>query len=127
MNEVIIADTVPKAVGPYSQAVRATDSKMLFCSGQLPLDPATSAIVDGSPAAQAEQVMKNLEAVVKAGGFDMSDVVKTTIYLTDLAFFAEINTVYESFFQGCCPARSTVQVSALPKGALVEIDAIACR
>lgn len=124
MNKVIIADTAPKAVGPYSQAVRATDSKMLFCSGQLPLDPARGAIVDGSPATQA---MKNLEAVVKAGGFDMNDVVKTTIYLTDLAFFAEVNTVYESFFQGSFPARSTVQVSALPKGALVEIDAIACR
>lgn len=127
MNEVIVADTAPKAVGPYSQGVRASVSEILFCSGQLPLDPATSAIVDGSPAAQAEQVMKNLEAVVKAGGFAMSGVVKTTIYLTDLAFFAEINTVYESFFQGCFPARSTVQVSALPKGALVEIDAIASR
>ncbi|MEI6154417.1 MAG: Rid family detoxifying hydrolase [Deltaproteobacteria bacterium] len=127
MNEVIIADKAPRAVGPYSQAVRASVSEMLFCSGQLPLDPATNAISDGSPAGQAEQAMKNLEAVVRAGGFAMSDVVKTTIYLTDLACFAEINTVYESFFQGCFPARCTVQVSALPKGALVEIDAIASR
>jgi 2-iminobutanoate/2-iminopropanoate deaminase len=127
MNEVVSAGTAPGAVGPYSQAVRATGSVMLLCSGQLPLDPATGEIVDGSPAEQAEQAMKNLVAIVKAGGFDMGDVVKTTIYLTDLSFFAEVNRVYESFFLGSFPARSTVQASALPKGALVEIEAIACR
>jgi 2-iminobutanoate/2-iminopropanoate deaminase len=127
MRKTIETKAAPRAAGPYSQATKVMGNEILFCSGQLPLDPVTGEIVDGSLAAQAEQVMKNLEAVVKAGGFDMGDVVKTTIYLTDLAFFAEVNRVYESFFLSDFPARSTVQASALPKGALVEIEAIACR
>jgi 2-iminobutanoate/2-iminopropanoate deaminase len=119
----IVTKDAPAAIGPYSQAVRA--GGLLFVSGQIPLDPVTGQIVPGDVAAQAGRVLKNLEAILAAGGCSFADVVRTTIYLVDLAHFATVNEVYERSFAAPYPARVTVQVSALPRGALVEIDAIA--
>jgi len=127
MKEIIETQNSPQAIGPYSQAVKITAREILVCSGQIPIDPATGQIVEGPPEVQARQVMENLKAVIEAGGFAMEDIVKTTIYLSDMASFAGVNRVYESFFHGTFPARSTVAVSALPRGAGVEIEAIACR
>ncbi len=112
----------PAAIGPYVQAIRAGD--LLFCSGQIPLDPSTGALVDGDAAAQAAQCLKNLAAVAAAAGTTLAEAVKCTIYLTDLGEFAAVNAVYETFVGDPAPARVTVEVSALPKGAAVEIDAI---
>jgi 2-iminobutanoate/2-iminopropanoate deaminase len=123
MAEPIATHNAPAAIGPYSQAVRA--GGLIFLSGQIPLDPATGQIVAGDVAAQAERVLKNLEAILAAGGCAFADVVRTTIYLVDLAHFATVNEVYARFFTPPFPARVTVQVSALPRGSLVEIDAIA--
>ena len=119
----IVTKDAPAAIGPYSQAIRA--GGLLFVSGQIPLDPATGQIVPGDVAAQAARVLKNLEAILVAGGSSFADVVRTTIYLVDLAHFATVNEVYARFFAVPYPARVTVQVSALPRGSLVEIDAIA--
>lgn len=113
----------PSAVGPYSQAVRVGD--FLFCSGQIPLDPSTGALVAGDFADQARRVLDNLTAVLRAADLGMSDVVRTTIYLADLGDFAELNRVYAEYFVAPYPARSTVQVAGLPKGARLEIDVIA--
>jgi 2-iminobutanoate/2-iminopropanoate deaminase len=125
MSRTIVTTAhAPAAIGPYSQAVRAGD--LLFCSGQIPLDPATGEMVAGDVEAQTTQVMKNLEAVLSAGGSGFDRVVKTTIFLTDLGDFARVNKVYGGYFEGISPpARATVQVSALPRGAKVEIEAIA--
>jgi 2-iminobutanoate/2-iminopropanoate deaminase len=127
MKEIVATKKAPEAIGPYSQAVKIGASELLFCSGQIPLDPATGEITGVSAARQTQMVMDNLKEVIEAAGYTMADVVKTTIYLTDLKAFQEINEVYETFFSGAFPARATVQVAALPRGALVEIDAIACK
>jgi 2-iminobutanoate/2-iminopropanoate deaminase len=127
MKEIVATKKAPEAIGPYSQAVKIGASEILFCSGQIPLDPATGEITGVSAAEQAQMVMDNLKAVIEAAGYTMAEVVKTTIYLTDLKAFQEVNKVHETFFSGAFPARTTVQVAALPRGALVEIDAIACR
>lgn len=127
MKEIISTNKAPKAIGPYSQAVRIKAEDMLFCSGQIPIDPETGDVVKGGPAEQARRVMDNLKAVIEAAGFSMSDAIKTTIYLTDIAAFADVNKVYESYFTGDFPARVTVGVAALPKGVSVEIDCIVCR
>ena len=124
-RKIIHSDDAPKAIGPYSQAVQVPAGTMTFLSGQIPLDPKTMNMVEGDVVAQAEQVMKNLGAVLKASGLDFSHVVRCTIFLTDLADFAKVNEVYGRYFTGAPPARATVQVSALPKGVKVEIDAIA--
>ena len=113
----------PAAIGPYSQGVRS--GNLVFLSGQIPLDPATGQMVTGDIAAQTERVMKNLTAVLNAAGGELSNIVRTTIYLTNLADFQVVNEVYGRGFPQHPPARATVQVSALPKGANVEIDAIA--
>jgi 2-iminobutanoate/2-iminopropanoate deaminase len=113
----------PAAIGPYSQAIRAEG--YLFCSGQLGLDPSTGEFVAGDVAAQAEQSLRNLGAVLEAAGLTFSDVVKTTIFLADIADFATVNAVYGRFVTDPPPARSTVAVAALPKGGRVEIEAIA--
>jgi 2-iminobutanoate/2-iminopropanoate deaminase len=123
MKKILSTPAAPTAIGPYSQAVRV--GPWLFLSGQIALDPATGALVSGDVKAQAERVLKNLSAVLGAGKCGMSDVVRTTIYLVDLAHFASVNEVYGRFFEAPYPARSTVQVAALPRGAQVEIDAIA--
>ena len=119
----ISSDAAPGAVGPYSQAVRVGD--LVFCSGQIPLDPATGALVEGDFALQTRRVLDNLAAVLRAAGLGMNDVVRSTIYLVDLADFAEVNRVYAEYFTPPYPARSTVQAAALPKGARIEIDVIA--
>jgi len=124
-RSIIKTAHAPAAIGPYSQAVSA--GGFVFLSGQIPLDASTGEMVGGEDVeAQARQVMRNLKAVLDAAGVSFAKVVKTTIYLTDLGDFARVNKVYGSFFEGVePPARATVQVSALPRGALVEIDAIA--
>ena len=126
MRQVVSTPSAPKAIGPYSQAIAVpATGRLVFCSGQIALDPATGAMVEGDVGAQAERVMKNLEAVLAAGGLGLASVVRTTIYLTDLSDFARVNEVYGRFFPGDPPARATVQVAALPRGARVEIDAVA--
>lgn len=127
MKESIVTGNAPQAIGPYSQAIKIEGSEMLFCSGQIALDPTTGEIYGQSVREQTQRVMENLTAIIEAAGFAAADVVKTTIYLTDLKAFQEMNAVYETFFADPFPARATVQVGALPRGALVEIDAIACR
>jgi 2-iminobutanoate/2-iminopropanoate deaminase len=122
-RQVIQSPHAPKAVGPYSHAVRS--GTLLFTSGQIPLDPASGQIVGGSVDAQTRRVMENLAAVLTAAGTSFAHVLKTTIYLTDLADFAAVNAVYGSYFPSNPPARSTVQVAALPLGASIEIEAVA--
>jgi 2-iminobutanoate/2-iminopropanoate deaminase len=120
----IKTSSAPAALGPYSQAIKSGD--LLFCSGQLGLDPATGALVDGGVEAQAEQAMRNLAAVLEAGGSSFARVLKTVIFLADMNDFAAVNAVYGRAFEGIePPARSTVQVAALPKAGLVEIEMIA--
>jgi len=113
----------PKAIGPYSQAVHV--GNLLFCSGQIPLVPETGVLVEGDVAAQTRRVMDNLSAVLAEAGASWQDVVKTTIYLTDLRNFEAVNAVYAQYVHAVAPARATVQVTALPKGAAVEIEAVA--
>jgi 2-iminobutanoate/2-iminopropanoate deaminase len=123
MKEVISTDRAPAAIGPYSQAVKAAG--LVFCSGQIPLDPATGQMVEGDIEAQTRRVMQNLEAVLAAAGSSFDKVVRATIYLTDLGDFTKVNAIYAERFPKDPPARATVQVSALPKGARVEIDLVA--
>jgi 2-iminobutanoate/2-iminopropanoate deaminase len=116
----------PKAIGPYSQAVVAATGRMVFCSGQIPLDPKTGQLAGGGDVRQeTHQVLRNLDAVLRAAGTSLASVVKTTIYLVNMADFAAVNEVYATYFPSRPPARATVQVVALPRGAQVEIDAIA--
>ena len=125
MKTVISTPHAPQAVGPYSQAVAV--GEFLFCAGQIPLDPVTGELVSGEVEAQTEQVLQNAAAVLKANGMDFSHVVKSTVFMTDLAHFAAMNAVYAKFFNEPFPARSTIQVSALPREAQVEIELIASR
>lgn len=124
MKRAITGAGVPAAIGPYSPAIAAGHE--LFCSGQLGLNPATGALAEGV-AAQAEQAVANLGALLSAAGFTFDDIVKTTIFMVDLADFATVNEIYGRAFSQPYPARSTIQVAALPKGGLVEIEAIARR
>jgi 2-iminobutanoate/2-iminopropanoate deaminase len=123
VREAVKTEKAPTAIGPYSQGIRSRG--FLFCSGQIPLDPATGKMVEGGIKVQTERVLQNLEAVLTSGGASLRSVVKTTVYLTDLADFPAMNAVYGTFFPEEPPARATVQVAELPAGALVEIDAIA--
>ena len=122
-NQVVTTDKAPKAIGPYSQAIIA--GELVFTSGQIALDPATQQMVDGDVRAQTEQVMKNLEAVLVAAGVRFEHVVKANIFVADLGDFAVVNEVYGKRFPKNPPARSTVQVAALPRAARVEIELIA--
>lgn len=116
----------PRAIGPYSQAIAARGARMIFCSGQIPIDAQSGELVGaGDVQAETHQVMRNLQAVLAAAGASLDAVAKTTIYLTDLQSFALVNEVYASYFGGAPPARATVEVAGLPKGAQVEIEAIA--
>lgn len=125
-HDVIATDRAPAAIGPYSQAIRAAGAT--FCSGQIALDPATGEMVGaGDAAAETRQVMANLEAVLAAAGHAIGDIVKVTIYLVDLADFQAVGAVYAEALGDHRPARATVQVAALPRGARVEIDAIAVK
>lgn len=123
MREVISTPDAPKAIGPYSQGIRA--SGFVFTSGQVAFDPATQQIIDGDISAQTERVMKNLSAILKAAGCDMKDVLRSTVFLKDMNDFAAMNAVYGKYFEAPFPARSTVEVRRLPKDVLVEIDMIA--
>lgn len=123
MKKIISTSEAPAAIGPYSQAVRS--GNFLFCSGQIPLDPKSGQIVSGDIATQTRRVLDNVGAVLKAEGLTFENIVKTTIFLTDLGDFQTVNETYGSYFKQQPPARSTVQVSALPKGAKVEIEVIA--
>ncbi len=120
---LVVADGAPKAIGPYSQAV-VVDG-MVYTAGQIPLDPKTGGIVGQTTAEQAEQVLRNLEAILKAAGSGLALVVKTTVYLVDMADFPALNEVYAKHFPTHKPARSTIQAAALPRAVRVEIDAIA--
>ncbi len=126
IKEIISTTQAPAALGPYSQGTMAM-GHLVFVSGQVPVDPATGKIVDGGVEAQAEQSCKNVMAVLKAIDLDASNVFKTTVFITNMADFPKINEVYKKYFTEPCPARSCVQVSALPLGAQVEIEAIAVR
>jgi len=123
MREVIATSNAPKAIGPYSQAIRA--GGMIFCSGQIALDPTTNQLLEGDIAAQTERVLKNLSAVLWEAGSNLEQVVKTTVFLKSMNDFAAMNEVYGKFFSKQPPARSTVEAARLPKDVLVEIDVIA--
>jgi 2-iminobutanoate/2-iminopropanoate deaminase len=123
MKEIISTENAPGAIGPYSQAIKANG--MLFCSGQIPIDPATGEFVEGGVAEQTEQVFKNLAAVLEAGGASLESVVKTTVFLADMNDFGAMNEVYARYFETNKPARATVQAARLPRDARVEIECIA--
>ena len=123
MKEIISTYKAPAAIGPYSQGVRA--GGFLFLSGQIPLDPKTMTVVAGDVAAQTEQALMNMKAVLESQGLDFSDVVKTTVFIKDMNDFGRINEIYAKFFTKDAPARSCVEVARLPKDVLVEIEAIA--
>jgi 2-iminobutanoate/2-iminopropanoate deaminase len=125
-REIVNGKAAPAAIGPYSQAVRidARAAGLLFCSGQIPLDPATGELVGATAAEQARRCLENLRAVCEEAGASLARAVRLTVYMTDLADFATVNEVYGSFFEREPPARVTVGVAALPRGAYVEIDAI---
>jgi 2-iminobutanoate/2-iminopropanoate deaminase len=122
-HQAVQTANAPRAIGPYSQAIRS--GELLFLSGQIPLDPSTGELVSGGIDVQTRRVLDNLGAILESAGGSFADVVKTTIYLVDLAEFAAMNGVYESYFTQPAPARATVQVAALPKGARIEIEAVA--
>jgi 2-iminobutanoate/2-iminopropanoate deaminase len=123
MKEVVATGRAPKAIGPYSQAIRANG--FVFCSGQIALDPATNQLIEGDVVAQTERVLKNLTAVLQEAGSSLENVVKTTVFLKSMGDFAAMNETYAKFFTHNPPARSTVEAARLPKDVLVEIDVIA--
>ncbi len=125
MREVISTKEAPAAVGPYSQAIKISGGALLFCSGQIGLDPSTGELVGQGAAVQCRQVMENLKVLLQAAGADLSAVVKTTIYLADINDFAAVNDIYGEYFEADPPARATAESAHLPKGARVEIDAVA--
>ena len=121
-RQTVTAEAAPAALGPYSHAVRSRG--LLFCSGQIPLEPVSGELVGATPAEQARQCLRNLQAVCEAAGASLADAVRMTVYLTDMAAFAEVNEAYAEFFGSEPPARVAIGVAALPKGAEVEIDAV---
>lgn len=125
MKSIIYTEEAPAPIGPYSQAVQA--GNMLFISGQIPIDPATNQLIQGGIGDEARQVMKNLEALLLAAGFSFENVVKTTIFLSDMNHFAEVNEIYGSYFRSDFPARETVAVLGLPKNVNVEISLVAVK
>ena len=125
MNNAISTPNAPAAIGPYSQGIQAGST--IFVSGQLPIDPATGAFAGEDIASQTRQSLTNIKNILAAAGASMNDVVKTTVLLKDIADFGAMNEVYASYFTGVCPARSAFQVAALPKGARIEIEAVAVK
>ena len=123
MKKIICTDKAPAAIGAYSQAT--SFNGLLFTSGQLPLNPVTGTIVEGDISAQAKQSLENMQAIIEEAGLTLNDVLKVSIFLTDISDFVKVNEVYQTFFSENHPARSCVQVCALPKGAAIEIEAIA--
>jgi len=124
-REIVFTNAAPKAVGPYSQAVWAGD--LLFCAGQIPLEPATGNMVTGGITEQTTRVLENIKGVLESQGLDFGRVVKSTVFLIHMDDFAAMNEVYGRYFPSAPPARSTIQVARLPKDALVEIEVVACR
>jgi 2-iminobutanoate/2-iminopropanoate deaminase len=124
MKKIIATPDAPAAIGPYSQAIRS--GNLIFCSGQIPLEPKSGQMVSDDIGDQTRRVLDNISGLLKSEGLSLADVVKTTIFLTDLGNFQIVNEIYGSYFNNQPPARSTVQVSALPKGSKVEIEVIAC-
>ncbi|WP_428897629.1 2-iminobutanoate/2-iminopropanoate deaminase [Parelusimicrobium proximum] len=124
-KKIISSPNAPKAIGPYSQAVEVGGT--VYLSGCIPLDPVTGDVVGGDVKTQTDRIFRNLEGILKEAGLTLDNVVKTTVYMVDLTYFAEMNEVYGKFFKEKHPGRTTVQVSALPKGSLVEIEAIAVK
>ncbi|MEI7527833.1 MAG: RidA family protein [Elusimicrobiota bacterium] len=125
MKKIISTKNAPAAIGPYSQAVEA--GGLIFISGQLPIDPATGAMAPAEIKAQTEAVLKNIDGILKAEGLALENVLKTTVFMADLGQFAQMNEVYSKFFPANAPARATIEVKALPRAALVEIEAVAAR
>ena len=123
MRQAVSSDAAPKAIGPYSQAIRA--GSLVFVSGQIPLDPSTGAMIEGDIAAQTHRVFANIKAILEAAGASFDHVVRTTVYLADMNDFGTVNEVYGTYFSSPAPARATVQAARLPKDAKVEIDVIA--
>lgn len=123
MRQAVATDQAPKAIGPYSQGIRAAN--LLFVSGQIPIDPATGSLIDGDIAAQTRRVFENLSAILKEAGGSLDNVARTTVFLADMGDFAAMNEVYAGYFKTPAPARSTVQAARLPKDARIEIDVIA--
>ena len=123
MKECLSTDKAPAPVGPYSQAVKA--GNLVFVSGQIPLVPDSMRMVEGRIGEQTHQVLRNVQAIIESAGGTLADVVKTTVYVTDLSDFGIVNEIYRTYFPENPPARSTIQVDALPKGSLIEIEAIA--
>jgi 2-iminobutanoate/2-iminopropanoate deaminase len=127
MRRVISTDKAPKAIGPYSQAIAVAPKELLFCSGQIPLDPATGKIVEGDIAEQTERVLDNVAGVLAAAGCSFADIVKTTVWLADMGDFAAMNELYAKRFTSEPPARSTVQAARLPRDVMIEIEVIAAK
>jgi 2-iminobutanoate/2-iminopropanoate deaminase len=123
MKTIINTDAAPKAIGPYSQAVMI--DSFLYASGQIAIDPATGEFVEGGIEAQTERVLENIKAILKAAGMDLNNVIKTTVFVTNIGDFAKINEIYGRYFKDNPPARSLVEVKSLPKGALIEIEVVA--
>jgi 2-iminobutanoate/2-iminopropanoate deaminase len=123
MKQIIYTNTAPEPIGPYSQGVQA--GNMLFLSGQIAIDPATDELIEGSVSDEAIRVMENIKALLSSAGYSFSEIVKTTIFLTDMKYFAEVNQVYGSYFTGDFPARETVAAAGLPKNVNVEISVTA--
>lgn len=123
MRKVIASSEAPAAIGPYSQAIAVGNT--LYCAGQIPLDPLTGNLVEGGVTEQTTRVLENIGGVLRANGMDYSHVVKATVFLVDLGTFADMNAVYQKYFTAPFPARSTIQVAALPRGSQVEIEVIA--
>lgn len=125
MKRIISTPNAPAAIGPYSQAVEANGT--LYVSGQIPIDPATGKLVEGDVSAQAKQVFCNIKAILDEAGYSFADVVKSTVYLSDMSYFADVNAVYKEYYQMECPARAAFAVKGLPLGSLVEIETIAVK
>jgi 2-iminobutanoate/2-iminopropanoate deaminase len=125
MRETIKTSNAPAAIGPYSQGIKTSGGKMIFTAGQIALDPATGRLVEGDIAAQTRRALDNVKAILTTAGASLENVVKTTVFMSDLSEFAAMNEVYGEYFSANPPARSTVEVKALPRGAKVEIEAIA--
>ncbi|ABY94522.1 MULTISPECIES: RidA family protein [Thermoanaerobacter] len=123
MKTIINTDAAPKAIGPYSQAIMVDG--FLYTSGQIAIDPATGELVEGGIEAQTERVLENIKAILKAAGMDLNNVIKTTVFVTNMGDFAKINEIYGRYFKDNPPARSLVEVKSLPKGALIEIEVVA--